>query len=65
MMTQESLTELTRQIMEQGYDRKTAGLYAAMIGDLPISDGHGKIVVQDEHGRELARIKRPKMFMER
>jgi hypothetical protein len=62
MMTQESLAELARQIMAQGYDLQKAALYAALIGDLPIADGKGNLIVRDERGREIDRIKTPPMF---
>jgi hypothetical protein len=64
-MSQESLAELARQIMAQGFDERTAGLYAALIGDTPLSDGQGNLVIRDIHGRELARIKCPAMFSDR
>ena len=59
------LAEMAAEIMEQGFDRKTAGYYAAMIGDTPLSDEQGNIIVQDERGRELVRLKTLRMFKER
>ena len=61
-IAREELATLAAQIMAQGYDEKTASLYAALIGDTPLSDGQGHVIVRDGHGRELARIKRPAMF---
>lgn len=65
MIDENGLKEMTREIMEQGYDRETAGLYASLIGDLPLSDKHGNLIVRDERGRELARLKPLKMFEQR
>lgn len=56
MMNEESLDVLAAEIMALGYDEETAGDYAAYIGDLPIKDERGNIIVQDETGRELARL---------
>jgi len=61
-MTRASLAELARQIMEQGHDRQTACHYAALIGDTPLTDEQGKIIVRDRHGRELARLQPLAMF---
>jgi len=62
MMDEASLTELTRQIMAQGYDEATASDYAVLIGDTPCLDPHGNVLVLDHHGRELAKLKPLKMF---
>jgi len=62
-MSQEAFAELTAQIMEQGYDLATACHYAALIGDLPISDGQGNIIVR-EYGHELAQLKPLAMFLD-
>jgi ribulose-5-phosphate 4-epimerase/fuculose-1-phosphate aldolase len=64
MMDENSLAELTREIMAQGYDEATAGHYSALIGDVPFTDAHGNIVVLDENRRELARLRPLKMFHE-
>ncbi len=42
--------------MALGYDERTAGHYAVLIGDTPISDDKGNIIVMDGN-RELARLK--------
>ena len=55
-MTRESLDELAAEIRGLGYDRRTAGHYAALIGDTPMGDDQGRIVVIDEQGKELARL---------
>ena len=61
MMDQNSLAELTREIMAQGYDVRTASRYAALIGDLPLTDERGNIIVRD--GKTvLATLKPLKMF---
>ncbi|HLX71932.1 MAG TPA: hypothetical protein VKV04_20140 [Verrucomicrobiae bacterium] len=57
MMTDEGLAQLTHDIMALGYDCATAGHYAALIGDTPCFDGDGRIVIQDDQGHELARLR--------
>jgi hypothetical protein len=55
------IPQLIAQIMEQGYDRETAGRYAVLIGDMPCLDASGDVIVMD--GRtEVARLKPLKMF---
>jgi hypothetical protein len=56
-MTIESLAELAAEIKALGYDDRTAGRYAALIGDTPGIDEQGRIVVIDQNGREVARLK--------
>jgi hypothetical protein len=43
----EFLDELKAQIMEQGYDERTAGHYAVLIGDTPVLDEHKNVLVHD------------------
>lgn len=62
MMDENSLTELTHEIMRQGYDEATASNYAVLIGDTPCMDEEGNIVVLDG-GKEIARLK-PLMFFD-
>jgi len=62
MIDDSGLEQLTQEIMAQGYDEATASEYAALIGDLPLTDEKGNVVVRDERGRELARLKPLKMF---
>jgi hypothetical protein len=62
MMDENSLTELAREIAQQGHDTVTASRYAALIGDVPFTDEAGNIIVRDEHGRKIARLKPLKMF---
>jgi len=56
MMSDEALDDLAAEIMSLGYDEATASDYAALIGDLPLTDEAGKIIVRDETGTELARL---------
>ena len=59
----EVFKELIAEIMSQGYDENTASHYAGLIGDTPIADEHGNIVVM-ENGREIAKLKPLKFFGE-
>ena len=61
MMDENSLTELTHEIMAQGYDEGTASHYAVLIGDTPCVDEAGNILVLDGE-REIARLKPLKIF---
>ena len=61
MMNKKALTELTHEIMAQGYDEEMAGNYAVLIGDTPCTDEAGNIVVLDG-GKKIARLKPPKFF---
>jgi len=56
MHTLETFSALVDAIKALGYDEDTACHYAALIGDTPCSDEAGKIVVQEDDGRELARL---------
>lgn len=56
MMDADMLTELARQIREQGYDAATASNYAVLIGDTPLKDEAGNLVVMDGQC-VLARLK--------
>jgi hypothetical protein len=57
MTDEDSLTEMTHEIMAQGYDEETASNYAVLIGDTPCVDEAGKIVVLDGE-KEIARSSR-------
>jgi hypothetical protein len=57
------IPELIAEIMAQGYDRKTAGKYAVLIGDTPVADQDGNILVMDGR-RVVAKLKPLKMFVE-
>lgn len=61
MMDEKSLTELAHEIMTQGIGESTAWHYAALIGDLPLKDKSGNIIVR-ENGREIATLKPLKIF---
>ena len=41
------IDELIAQIMAQGYDRRTAGDYAVAIGDTPILDAQGNVLIME------------------
>ena len=45
MMDEAALEDLVRQIMAQGYDRVTAEDYAVLIGDRPVLDDAGNLLV--------------------
>ena len=62
-MNFEAFEELIAEIVSQGYDQETAGRYASLIGDTPIADEQGNIVVM-EIGREIPRLKPLKFFGE-
>ena len=55
MHSEESFWDLIKEIQALGYDRETAGRYAVLIGDIPIRDDQGRIVVRDGD-RVLARL---------
>jgi len=61
MTDDNSLTEMTREIMAQGYDEETASHYAVLIGDTPCMDEVGNVYVMDGE-KEIARLKPLKMF---
>jgi hypothetical protein len=54
--------ELVREIMAQGIDEQTASRYAGLIGDTPITDFSGYVLVRNEAGQLLAKLKPLKMF---
>lgn len=47
MMNDSAMQELIREIQAQGIDRETAGHYAALIGDTPVVDPAGNVIVMD------------------
>ncbi len=53
--------KLTREIAKQGVNRATASYYASCIGDLPVHDGAGRVLVIDA-GQVVARLKPLKFF---
>ena len=54
--SEESFFALVKAIEALGFDPQTASHYAYCIGDCPIKDSDGKIVVRDDHGKVIARI---------
>jgi len=64
MLEDEGLKALVQEIESQGYDRVTAGHYAALIGDTPEFDGSGYVVVRDDGDKILARLKPLNFFEE-
>jgi hypothetical protein len=61
MISEEGFYKLIAEIQSQGYDQETAGHYAVLIGDMPIVDDAGNVVVM-ENGKVLARLKPLKFF---
>lgn len=56
MMDENTFNELVDEIMSKGYDEATAAKYASIIGDTPLVDENGAVVIKDK-GKELARLK--------
>lgn len=56
-MDQNNLNKLIAEIVSQGFDEKTAALYAELIGDTPIIDKDGYVVVTGQHDNVLTRLK--------
>ena len=61
-MSNSGLKRLTQEIMKQGYAFEQACEFAALIGDTPCFDEAGLLVVEDEKGNELARLRPLKIF---
>jgi hypothetical protein len=62
MLDQHSLTELTTEIVSQGYDEQTASRFAVLIGDTPCFDDKRNVIVSDERGSTVATLKPLKFF---
>lgn len=61
MMNEEAFSQLVNEIMSQGHDEATAARYAAIIGDMPVTDEHGNVWVMQ--GKDvLAKLKPLKFF---
>lgn len=60
-MSFHEFSKLADEIMSQGYSEEEAAHFAALIGDIPVFDEAGHIIVQ-EHGRDLARLKPLRFF---
>lgn len=56
MILSEQFEAMVAEIAALGYDRETATYYAARIGDRPIVDQDGKVVVTDEYGKVVDRL---------
>lgn len=54
---EQMLTEMATEIMSQGYDEETASYYAVRIGDTPGYDEDGRLVVLNERGEIIARLR--------
>lgn len=63
MIEADFLTKLTNEIMTHGYDAATASDYAVILGDTPLRDEAGNIVVM-ERGRVLATLPPLKCYAE-
>jgi hypothetical protein len=57
MLDLAAFESLVTEIEGQGIDLETACQFASLIGDCPCVDELGRIVVTDNDGRELARLK--------
>lgn len=56
MIEESDFEAMVQAIIAQGYDQETAGDYAARIGDTPVFDDDGMIIIRD--GDEVvARLK--------
>ena len=62
MMDEKAFGELVDEIQSQGFDQDTAAHYAALIGDLPITDEQGQLVVMS--GAQVIARLRPLKFFE-
>lgn len=62
MMDEKAFGELVDEIKTQGYTEDEAVRYAGLIGDMPVTDGHGNIIVLGDNGIEVARLKPLKFF---
>ena len=58
MMTLETYLKFVERLKRlNSLSDAEAERYAVLIGDTPISDGHGKVIVREDDGREIARVK--------
>lgn len=62
MMDAQALTELVREIVSQGYSEATASDYAVRIGDTPIMDEAGNVIVMDSGNQVMATLKPLEFF---
>ena len=61
MMDEKGFQKLVAEIEGQGYDRATAENYAVLVGDTPIVDKDGSVLVMDG-ASIVARLKPLKFF---
>lgn len=57
MMGEKEFHNLVERIIALGHDRDDAEDYAAWIGDTPVLDADGLVIVRDETGTIVARLK--------
>ena len=55
MINRSAFEQLVKEIQDQGYGEQAAAHFATLIGDTPIKDEDGFIIVR-EHGQVLARL---------
>lgn len=55
-MDQNNFNKLVDEIISRGYDEKTATHFSMLIGDAPITDNEGNIIVM-ENNNILAKLK--------
>lgn len=55
-MNKEAFKKLAQKIVRTGIDEATAAHYAAIIGDTPMVDKDGNIVIKED-GKIVARLK--------
>ena len=57
MLDEAAFGGLIDEIVSLGYDRETAGRWAVLIGDTPVLDRDGFVMVMDDQGQVLARLR--------
>lgn len=60
MLDMKAFNELAKEIMSQGYDEETAYRYSRLIGDTPLYDDAGNILVVD--GNQVLATLQPLKF---
>jgi len=55
-MNQDSFNKLTDEIVSKGYDEKTASHFSMLIGDTPMVDKDGDVIVMED-GKILTKLK--------
>lgn len=65
MITEKGLEQMQKEIEAQGVSKENAWKYAQIIGDTPVFDGSGNILVIDyQTGKEIAKLRPLKFFGE-